>query len=276
MSETYLIELEDQGYILQMADNTEAHELENCLRSFIFLKDSQVPVPEVFTQEVRKLNSRSYTIVEKLLGKTRESEVSSEESELAGACLAHIHEAKKFDEPGWIEWEDGEPVVVGFPGNSLRSRVEEVMEKRLGFFQKQEIDWLAEVTERFLDIHIEKVPGDFEPVFVHHDHNPGNILFHKGEITGVLDFDYAHSSHAQRDLAKAANKFWFRGGDREALYKGYSSVREIGGYFDQNRPVYLLESLIDELGVMIDLDHMKTEEAKHYRKEIERIENQIG
>jgi aminoglycoside phosphotransferase (APT) family kinase protein len=39
------------------------------------------------------------------------------------------------------------------------------------------------------------------PVFIHGDFTPGNILVHRGEITAVLDFEYARIGPAVDDLA---------------------------------------------------------------------------
>lgn len=36
---------------------------------------------------------------------------------------------------------------------------------------------------------------------VHGDFNPGNILVHNGEISGVLDWEYAHSGSRYMDIA---------------------------------------------------------------------------
>jgi Ser/Thr protein kinase RdoA (MazF antagonist) len=273
-SKTYRIVIEGDPYILQLTSNSEPHELENCVRSFEFLENSKVPVPKTFTNGVQEFDSSYYVIVENLPGEAI-SRVDDHSITLkAGRCLAWIHESESFEEEGWIEWVEGNPEVLGFEEGDLRDKIRQLMIERLEFCRNKDMSWLAEITERFLEEHVEKIPKNFEPVFVHHDFNPGNTLVEDGCITGILDFDYAHSSHSHRDLAKAANKFWLRGGKREKLYKGYEQERELED-FEKYENLYLLESLIDEIASMIEHNHMKRDECRKYQQELLRLEQKI-
>jgi Ser/Thr protein kinase RdoA (MazF antagonist) len=274
-SETYRIGVKDSSYILQLTSNSEPHELENCVRSFDFLKETQVPVPTSFTDGVKDFESSHYVIVEDLPGEAITKVTDSSITERAGRYLALIHNSKSFEKEGWIEWENGEPEVLGFEEGSLQARVKQLMQERLEFCREYDMMWLAEIIEKFLQRHADKLPEDFKPVFVHHDFNPGNTLVENGEITGILDLDYAHSSHSHRDLAKAANKFWLRGGDRGTLYKGYEKERELEN-FEDNRDLYLLESLVDELVSMIEHEHMTPDECEKYEEELLRLEQKIS
>ena len=273
-SHTFRVSVDDEKYIFQIGETAEPHELENCVKSFEFLEDSDVPVPRV-VRGLKEKDSIYYTIVEFIEGDTLGDEFTSSEAEKAGEILGKIHNFHSFSEAGWIEWDNGEPVVTGFPGNSLRIRIKQLMSERTEFFEDRGLEKLAGFARRFRDRQVEKVPEDFNPVFVHHDFNPGNTLAKNGEITAILDFDYAHSSHPHRDLAKASNKFWLRKGDREDLYRGYRKEREIGRSFRKNEPLFRLESLLDEIGGMLDHDAITEEEAQAYLDELERLENQI-
>ena len=271
-SKTYRVRTRNNSYVLQLTSNSEPHELENCVRSFEFLEDTRVPVPGTVTDGVQESDSSHYTIVDELPGEAISEVSDSSVTRKAGEYLAAIHNSKSFENVGWIEWRRGEPEVLGFEEGSLKGRIKQLMKDRLEFCRENDIDWLAEITERFLDNHVHKVPESFEPVFVHHDFNPGNTLTKDGKITGVLDFDYAHSSHAQRDLAKAANKFWLRGGEREELYKGYEKIRELDD-FGENKNIYLLESLIDEIVSMIEYEHVTPEDCEKYEEELMKLIN---
>ena len=275
MSYTYRVSFRENSYILQVTDNNDPHELENCLKSFMFLqKHSNIPVPKVLTRELKEFNSKHYTIVEDIEGSTLDKSLSSEMVKEAGSMLAHIHDSHSFDKAGWIEWRDDEPVVLGFPGDSLQNRLEEYLEEKLEFFKSEDVDWLARVTERFLNEYLENAPDDFDPVFVHHDYNPGNILVEDGEIVGVLDFDYSHSSHAQRDLVKAMNKFWVKtSASKDDFLEGYREVRDLGAGFEQNRALYELETLIDELKARLEFVIDTKDELREYTGEVERLES---
>lgn len=276
MNNTLRLKYGEESFILQINKSTERHEMENCLNCFQFFKDSKVPVPEIITEEVKEYESGLYVIVEDLKATTVNEDITESATKISGKYLAYIHDSKSFEKAGWWDWENGEPTVIGFPGDSLKSRIRNNLEDNLEFFREENIDWLAEVTERFLDSYIENVPTGFEPVFVHHDYNPGNILVENGEIKGILDFDYAHASHAQRDLVKAANNFWIRGDvDRKNIYEGYREVRKLDEFFKQNEPLYRLETLIDILKAMIEFDQMSIKEVKRYQPDINEVEEEL-
>ena len=271
MSHTFRVNTAGKTFILQISSETDPHELENCLRTFSFLSE-EIPVPKPVTDGVQKYRDLHYTIVTELAGDTLQP--NEELTRESGRLLAQIHDSRGFEEPGWIDWDDGKPEVVGFPDDSLRRRIEEVLKDWRQFFVSLDAGWLVEATNTALD-NMEKIPEDFQPVLVHHDFNPGNILVEDGEINGVLDFDYAHSSHSVRDIAKAANKFWIRGGRREDFYQGYREVRD-PELFEDTIDFYLLETFLDELGGMMDLDHISLEEAEEHRDEVERLVENLG
>lgn len=276
MNKTFKLVYSNKNYILQVNEKTEAHEMENCLNCFKYFQDTEVPVPDTITDRVKEYDSGLYIIVEDLKAETLNEDITPENTRISGRYLAYIHGSQSFDKAGWWEWKEGEPQVRGFPDDSLKCRIEDNLEGNLDYFREEGIEWLAEATERFLEDYIEKVPDDFEPVFVHHDYNPGNILVEDGEITGILDFDYAHSSHGQRDLVKAANNFWIRGKvDRKHIYEGYSEVRELDDSFDQNEPLYRLETLIDILKGYIEHNQITVEDAREYKSNINDIEEEL-
>lgn len=276
MNETVRLNYGEESYILQINEKTGAHDMRNCLNCFRFFEDSNVPVPQTVTEEVREYDSSHYIIVEDLKTDSLNRGITPENTRAAGRYLAYIHSSEGFDRAGWWEWEDRKPKVIGFPDDSLKGRIEDKLKDNLEYFREEDINWLVEVSERFLDDYLDLVPDDFEPVFVHHDCNPGNILLEDGEIIGILDFDYAHSSHGQRDLVKAANNFWIRGKvDREHIYEGYRKVRELDESFNQNEPLYRLETLIDILKGFIQHDQMTVEEAQGYESHISEIEEEL-
>lgn len=276
MNKTCRVIYGEESYIIQINSNTKPRELENCLKCFQFLQNSKVPVPETITKEVRDYNSKMYIVVEDLKTDSINETLNKENTVISGKYLAHIHDSRSFEKAGWWEWKDGEPTVIGFPRDSLKSRIKENLEDKLEFFQNEDIEWLAKVTQRFLDYYLDLIPADFEPVFVHHDYNPGNILTTDGEIEGIVDFDYAHASHGQRDLVKAANNFWIRGRiDRKHLYNGYKQIRSLGDDFEQNEPVYRLETFIDILKAMIELNNTSEEEAKEYQETVKEMEQKV-
>lgn len=275
MNRTFRLRYSEGSYVLQVDGSAEAHQMENNLNCFQYLQDSRVPVPRTVTNRIKEVDSGHYIIVEDLEAESLNEDITAEKTRSAGRYLAHIHDSKSFDKAGWWEWKNSEPEVIGFPGGSLRGRIEDNLEDNLDYFTEEGIDWLAEVSERLLDDYLNLVPTNFDPVFVHHDYNPGNILL-DGEIVGVLDFDYAHSSHGQRDLVKSANNFWIKGDvTREQIYRGYQEVGETGESFKENEPLYRLETLIDILRGYIEHNQITAEEAQKYSPHLSKAESDL-
>jgi|GEM_PF-4216522 Putative homoserine kinase type II (protein kinase fold) len=275
MNNTFRLKYDTSSYILQVDGSADAHEMENNLNCFRYLRDSRVPVPQTVTEQVREYDSRLYIIVEDLKVESLDGRVTPEKTRNAGRYLAHIHDLRSFDKVGWWGWEGGEPKVLGFPGGSLRGRIEDNLEDNLEYFDEQNIGWLAEASRRFLDDYLGLVPTSPDAVFVHHDYNPGNILVNSG-VVGILDFDYAHSSHSQRDLVKSANNFWIRSNvARQHIYKGYQEVRRPGERFDKNEPLYRLETLIDILKGYVEHDQIEPEEVQKYSKYVKQAEEEL-
>lgn len=62
-------------------------------------------------------------------------------------------------------------------------------------------DLLDAASRRIQAAQAELAPLTEDDVFVHGDFTPGNILVDKGELTAVLDFEYARLGQARDELA---------------------------------------------------------------------------
>ncbi len=97
---------------------------------------------------------------------------------------------------------------------------------------------------RWLELNAPKMP---EPVLCHSDFRTGNYMVEDGELTGILDWEFAAWSDPMEDVGWFCYRYWRFGadereaggiGDREAFYRGYEAesgrkvAREIIPYWE--------------------------------------------
>jgi len=89
---------------------------------------------------------------------------------------------------------------------------------------------MIDYTARWL---LDHLPGPCEPRLVHNDFRNGNFMVSRDGIVAVLDWELAHIGDPMRDLGWLCTNSWRFGvrerevggfGDREDLFRGYSSV----------------------------------------------------
>lgn len=77
-----------------------------------------------------------------------------------------------------------------------------------------------------------RAPGTPEPVLCHSDFRTGNYMVADGELTGILDWEFAAWSDAMEDIGWFCYRYWRFGADereaggiggREAFYHGYEA-----------------------------------------------------
>jgi homoserine kinase type II len=98
-----------------------------------------------------------------------------------------------------------------------------------------------------------KLPAGLPKGAMHIDMKPENVLFAKGRLTGVVDFDNSYIGPLVFDLADTLMWFCSKGGlfdtmRAKAIYKGYESARKLNppereALFDALHNVYLAISL---------------------------------
>ena len=284
LHETYELSCDGEEYILQFSsedDDERIDALRRGLNCYVMLQDSKIPVPATVTEEMREFDGRRYSLVEKLLGKTGKLDISPQRVRNAGRYLAEIHDLRSFETPGWIRFENREPSVHAFREGSLRRWILRTIEETSNTLRGGGMETAGAAVESVFEREGAALPDDFTPVFCHDDFSPDNVLFRNGEVVGILDFDRAHASHAQRDLVKAANGFWMHdpGGEwnvRADFYEGYREVNELDSSFEANEPLYRVETLAWTVAGLLEQGEFSEYEKGFYTEKIlesiERVE----
>jgi Ser/Thr protein kinase RdoA (MazF antagonist) len=281
LQETYLVEQDGAGFVLQFAGGEEGDEdaLRRGLHCYRLLADEPVPVPDAVTGAVRSFDGRRYTLVERLPGSSIKDDPSPERARVAGSRLAAIHDAASFGTAGWLRFDDAAsdvptPGVLPFPEGSQRARIGAEVDDAIERFRARCLDDADAAAERFHDRFLDDLPRAFEPVLCHGDYSPDNLLFDGDELTGVVDFDRAVAGHAWRDLAHAATAFWMHDPTAEwdvrgCVYDGYREARSLDG-FERVEPVYRVTTLVRVVGGMLALDELSDYERQFYDRHVAR------
>lgn len=280
--ETFRLNCQEESYILQLSNRLgrDDNGLERNVKAYQLLKETDVPVPDLITSELKRYKNDSeewkYYISECLPGKSLESQMTPELTVKSGRILAKLHDFQSYSEAGWLLPEKEGFSVVPFEEGNFKEYVLKNWERSIQTLEEEGWDELAEESRELHQNYGGELPEEIEPVFCHDDFSTQNIMIVDGKIVGVIDFDYAHSGHNQRDLVKAANSFWMidPGPDteiREDLYKGYREERDPNKSFRVNEPIYRVETLTGLVASLISMNHFSDFEKNFYRKQLKRI-----
>lgn len=285
--ETFRVNYPEVRYILQLSNKIGGSEngLERNIKAYQLLKETDVPVPNLVTPELKRYKNNSkewkYYIAECLPGKSMESQMTPELTVESGRILAKIHNLESYDTVGWLMPEDDEFSVAPFKEGSFKEYVLSEWQDRIETLEDEGWRELVEKSEKFRKEYGKQLPDNIEPVFCPNDFSTDNIMVENSEITGVIDFDIAYAGHNQRDLVKSANAFWMidPGPDteiRENFYKGYRQEKELDESFQVNEPIYRVETLTQLAASLIEMDHFNEEEKEFYREQLTRIIDEAG
>lgn len=248
--------LDDWGGINRFAGEQRAYET---------LVETNLPVPKVLVLDNSKqLAPHDYLIMTKLEGKTiTESDADLDtDSKLkiafsAGEHLATIHSfsldnygllfeiAAAINKPRWVDYVTDfcqgygkEALDFGTISPELLNRVYAVMEKMQPLLNTVN-----------------------QGRFVHGDYNISNILQNNGQITGIIDFEWALSGDPSWDF-RIDNQFEVEiEGGKGAFYAGYTQHRELPDSHWQRVSFYRIGLYLDYLATFAPNDPEELSEA---------------
>lgn len=271
--QTYGFEIGDKEYIIQFSDSNidDERALERGSKFYGKSDELGFPVPElvsgVSTAEING-DERKYYIAEKLEGQTLEKEINSDLAYRAGKILAKIHDVK-YEKAGWLRHSEEGFEIQDFEEGTFRDWIITENMEDADVLEENGMEETAENVRQFFENYGNLIPKDFQAVLCHNDFSQDNILSKHGKITGILDFDYAFSSHRQRDLVKAMNSFGLTDEEVvEDLYKGYQAKTDLEDSFEINRLIYNVDTLNRIVASAFRLKDKITEEDKERYKEM--------
>lgn len=242
------------------------------------LRGSGIPIPEVVAQDASKtLAPYDYIILTKLPGKmvyaSRDEVTPGQVHDIAyaaGMHLAAMH-ANTFDGFGLLfnlaagvnktEWADyvawfyadyaGQVRAAGLLDEDILARIEVMRERMRPLF--------AEVTRGH---------------FVHGDYHYSNLLQDGGQLSGVLDFEWAMSGDPAWDFRIDDQLELALPGSKAAFYTGYTARRALDAHHAERVVFYKLGLYLDYLTFEDEVEHDETREW--LLKELTWLENHLS
>lgn len=105
--------------------------------------------------------------------------------------------------------------------------------------------WSREpATWQFIIDHVQQGPPAYQPVFIHRDYHPGNLLWDEGRISGVVDWVNACIGSAGVDTGHCRVNLAILGGGEiaDAFMNSYLAA---GGLEEANQPYWDMNALTD-------------------------------
>jgi len=209
-------------YVLTIFERINAAELPYFMRLMHHLAGKGVACPDVMERKDGSLlfdiAGKKGCIVSCLPGRTL-NELNHTQLRSSGAALATLHAAgasfdMKRENPADIIW--------------LQDTINAVLEKAC----VQYGDEAADLLQDELRIQQSHTWGDLPKGVIHGDMFVDNILFNGDQVTGIIDFYYAHTAPLVMDVAISLNAQAILLGDHDkertrAFLEGYQRVRKL-------------------------------------------------
>ena len=250
-------EVEDSIFRFFPRDGWKAKK-EKYLYSLIKRKTS-LPIPKVHKV------GKDYIILSKIKGKGI-SLKNKKLIEKAGEYLAKLHKIK-FNQFGWIIGDKIKPSFSRW-ADFLEYDLKHKIDKADKIIPKEllcKISVYFDKNKKLLNI-------NSKPCLLHKDYHSSHIIANKGEINGIIDFEWAIAGHNEMDLAKSCLWMFYKDKKFEKIFlNGYKKHNKISKDFAKRRRVYELLILFSSLIFSCDLKSKKWYD--YNLKKIKRILN---
>ncbi len=206
-------------YVLRVYNNKSAEEIKFEIDLLVHLKN--LPVPGI----IKFNNKRIFRVLDKpaviynyIPGKQLSS-FKKKHLKQIGEFLGKFHEQGKN-----FKWEGTRNKYYHLPENKVKLYKKEIQKKGVKY---------SDLLPSIMDDLKKNRPGSwFQQGPIHIDIKPDNILFHKDELNGILDFDNSYIGPLLLDVAKTM--IWFGMENQKfnlekplIIFQAYNSVKKI-------------------------------------------------
>lgn len=289
---TYSVRLDSgRNLIVSWVDDQEKIEDFKIEAAVIELVDSStsISVPEVITLNFTDERLPPYYLMEKIDGynpddrfKYMPENVKKFLLKEAGRILGRVHEETNFETVGnFYHTEQG-----------LKLEEKEVwsdalfdsMGHHLSGLEDTVFGSIIDEAENAFENHRHLVDDtDFEPVLVHEDFRPGNLIVKDNEIKAVIDWERALVGHSEYDLFKAERDFIdlkfrtekTREKYRGCLIDGYREIRELEEGWERRREFYRFIHILQDLRVFADKHSEWIDDPEEIEKAVEHFKKKL-
>ncbi|MBU2561859.1 MAG: aminoglycoside 3'-phosphotransferase/choline kinase family protein [Nanoarchaeota archaeon] len=190
-------------------------------------KKTGLPVPQVVAiDHCKGVIPHTYFLLRRIPGRIL-SDCAGEYSEKQkkesmrqiGSALGRLHTIKfkhfgNFQGSSLVAEDSWKSMIMKrYSENFSLVKARKLMDRRL----------LAQVS-KFVAANVYLLDLKVTPSLVHSDYSQSNILFEKGKLTGIIDFEWSYSGHSECDLRNFDSKFDKLLDYRPFLLEGYNSI----------------------------------------------------
>jgi aminoglycoside phosphotransferase (APT) family kinase protein len=252
--DTYRVELTDGAVVVAFPREAwyeRQFALEPALMRLV-RRETSLPVPRVLASDTTGTHARPYHVTtaidaESLDGRFAALDRDSQGAlvDTLGAALATLHNGVGFAASGPLDAADTDRGVAVDARRSWPAFLAELVDGWLDGLDGGRFADLAPTYRQAL-APTSFLSGDVEPVCLHFDYGPRNLLTRGERLAGVVDWGFAVAGHAEYDLFEFEKNVLLGEVDDEAtrdalrlrLYDGYRRVRELDTGWERRRAFY--------------------------------------
>lgn len=295
----FIVELEDREVAVAYCyEDVLEHRFEVAAEATELVAErTDVPVPEVLSVDLSKKNIPfMYYIMEKIKGEATSvyggtpdfrkfsRERKAKILEQVGENLGKIHNEIKFQKHGNISYDYDKKELTVDKCSDWPEALQEILGEQIQDIEESRFSDLIPKIQETIDEYIHLVDEDFQPVLVHQDCLPQNVMVEGKEVTGIVDWERAASGHKEYDFFKTERGFIRTAFEseqvkerlRKHLYKGYRKTNSLKDGWKERRHFYNFIYYINKIwaypGIVEGWDEEdKDEFEEKIREEFEEI-----
>ena len=236
INETYDVRLEDRSLVFRLYPKDFWKIGKEKYLYALLGRKVGIPVPKVLKW------GKNYLLMTKVEGR----ELSGDDDILvkkAGEILAKIHSVK-FSDYGWLINKEVNPKFkrwVDFIDYDTKLKFSKIPAKYSDL--KKKVKKIINKDRGLLDISV-------RPCLLHKDYHSSHIIVSKGEINGIIDWEWAMSGHNEFDIVKSCMWMFEKKPSLERkFFEGYKKYGKISKEFNERKGLYRIIHLLSSFSL---------------------------
>ncbi|MCJ7450291.1 MAG: aminoglycoside phosphotransferase family protein [Candidatus Nanohaloarchaeota archaeon QJJ-9] len=259
-NQVYRIELGGETKIAKISPEEGEWKLDKEVYLLEKLSNTEIPVPEIEYQDLEGKRLGNHFYIMEDLGKKNLEGIEENREELleeAGRILAKVHSIE-YNKQGTILYKDIER-------ESFIDYAERIVKNNLEKLEGKLTDKETEKARKIL----EKIPEDSERRLCHNDFGLWQVMVDDGEISGIIDWEYAMSLSTSYDLAKAEVSTNIFSEGFESIIRGYKRKRNLPENYKNHKNVLKLIPALELMGFFKNQEENYQKAKKVFDKVVE-------
>lgn len=257
----FVVELEDREVAIAYCyEEVLEHRFEVAAETTELVDEkTNVPAPEVISVDLSKEDvPYMYYVMEKIEGKAMSvyggtpdfrrfsREKKAKILKQVGKYLGEIHSEIQFSKHGNIRYDLEKKELTVEKCSDWPEAFREILSEQIQDIKDGRFSDLIPQIQEIIDDYIHIVDREFQPVLVHHDCLPQNVMVDGDQVKAIVDWERAASGHKEYDFFKTERGFIrtaFKSEEvkerlRKHLYRGYRETNSLEEGWEERREFY--------------------------------------